>query len=86
MDDMESDNFKILLAISERLASVEGKLDAYNNLTKKLDRLEETVAALKVAPAVAASNKVGKLTDSIIAAIGTIIGGGIVFAIAKFMQ
>lgn len=83
---MEPDNLKILLDISERLARVEGKLDAYNNLTKKLDRLESEVAALKVAPAIQASNKVGKLTDSIIAAIGTIIGGGIVYAIAKFIK
>jgi hypothetical protein len=74
---------ELLLDVKDRMVRVETKLDAYNGLNQKLNRIEERLLCVENAPAKQVSSKVSKFTDSIISAIGTIIGGGIVFLIAS---
>jgi hypothetical protein len=69
---------ELLLDVKDRMVRVETKLDAYNGLNQKLDRLESRIIKMETAP----GGKWEKLTGGIINAISMIIGGGIVYAIA----
>lgn len=73
---------ELLLDVKDRMVRVETKLDAYNGLCQKLDRLEGRIVAIENAPA----KDVGLLKGSIINAIGLIIGGAIVAALAFFIK
>lgn len=60
--------------VLERVTRVEGKLDAYNGLTKRLNDIENRVSCLELKP----GKNWNTLTVAILVAIGTAIGAGVV--------
>jgi hypothetical protein len=73
---------ELLLDVKDRMVRVETKLDAYNGLNQKLDRLEGRLLKLEGAP----GTKWNALTTSIITGIGGLIAGGIMAAIVSNMN
>lgn len=78
LEEMVRSLLESMQAVCERMARVETKLDAYNGLNQKIAALETRLLKIEQAPA----GKWNNLTSAIITAIGTIIGGGIIAAIA----
>lgn len=80
---MDADKvIELLLDVKDRVVRVETKLDAYNGLCQKLDRLEGRILQIEKAPA----KTWDTLKTAIYGGIGTVIGGGIVAAIVLVIK